>query len=73
MIITMSSLLFFSVLVRVGDAAALTWSDIDYKKNVIHVTKTATCNENNTKAIGTPKSEAGKSKAGRWNILQSTL
>lgn len=45
--------------VRVGEAAALTWGDIDYKENVIHVTKTVTHNENGTIAIGSPKSEAG--------------
>lgn len=39
---------------------ALTWSDIDYKQNVIHVTKTATFNEDNTRTTGTPKSESGK-------------
>jgi len=35
-------------------------SDIDYKQNVIHVTKTVTFNENGTMNIGSPKSEAGK-------------
>lgn len=45
---------------RIGEAAALTWSDIDYKQNVIHVTKTVTFNEDSTMSIGSPKSEAGK-------------
>ena len=45
---------------RFGEAAALTWSDIDYKQNVIHVTKTVTFNEDNTRTTGTPKSESGK-------------
>ena len=45
---------------RMGEAAALAWSDIDYKQNVIHVTKTVTFNEDNTMSIGSPKSEAGK-------------
>ena len=45
---------------RFGEAAALTWSDIDYKQNVIHVTKTATFNEDNSRTTGTPKSESGK-------------
>ena len=45
---------------RFGEAAALTWSDIDHKQNVIHVTKTATFNEDNTRTTGTPKSESGK-------------
>ncbi len=45
---------------RIGEAAGLAWSDIDYKQNVIHVTKTVTFNEDNTMSIGSPKSEAGK-------------
>ena len=45
---------------RTGEAAALVWSDIDYKENVIHVTKTVTFNEDGTTSIGSPKSEAGK-------------
>lgn len=45
---------------RFGEAAALTWSDIDYKQNVIHITKTVTFNEDGTTNIGNPKSAAGK-------------
>lgn len=45
---------------RFGEAAALTWSDIDYKQNVIHVTKTVTFNEDGTKTMGSPKSRAGQ-------------
>lgn len=45
---------------RSGEAAALTWDDIDYKQNVIHITKTATFNEDKTATVGSPKSEAGK-------------
>lgn len=45
---------------RFGEAAALTWSDIDYKQNMIHITKTVTFNEDNTRTTGTPKSESGK-------------
>ncbi len=45
---------------RYGEAAALTWDDIDYKQNVIHVTKTVTFNEDNTRTTGTPKSGSGK-------------
>lgn len=45
---------------RSGEAAALTWDDIDYKQNVIHVTKTATFNEDGTTTVGSPKSEAGR-------------
>ena len=39
---------------RSGEAAALTWSDIDYKKNVIHVTKTVMFNEGNTRTCDRP-------------------
>lgn len=45
---------------RSGEAAALTWNDIDYKLNVIHITKTVTYNEDGTIGIGDPKSKAGK-------------
>lgn len=45
---------------RIGEASALLWSDIDYKQNVIHVTKTATFDENGAMSIGSPKSKAGK-------------
>ena len=45
---------------RFGETAALTWNDIDYKQNVIHVMKTVTFNEDNTRTTGTPKSESGK-------------
>ena len=44
---------------RTGEAAALTWSDIDYKQNVIHITKTGTLSENGEQVIGAPKSKAG--------------
>ena len=45
---------------RTGEAAALTWGDIDYKENVIHITKTGTYTEEGKRTVGTPKSEAGK-------------
>lgn len=46
---------------RQGEAAALNWSDIDYKQNVIHITKTVTYDENGKIKIGdSPKSEAGQ-------------
>lgn len=45
---------------RQGEVAALTWSDIDYKQNVIHVTKTVTYDEYGKIKVGdTPKSESG--------------
>lgn len=46
--------------IRFGEAAALTWNDIDEKQNVIHITKTTTFNEDNTRTTGTPKNESSK-------------
>ena len=46
--------------IRAGEAAALTWQDIDTKKNVIHITKTTTKDDNGKLTIGTSaKTEAG--------------
>lgn len=42
------------------EAGKVLWGDIDYKQNVIHVTKTVTFNEDSTMGIGSPKSEGGK-------------
>lgn len=44
---------------RTGEAAALTWEDIDYAENVAHVRKTWTHTEAGERVIGTPKSAAG--------------
>lgn len=44
---------------RSGEAAALTWSDIDYINNVIHINKTVSFDKNNNMIINTPKSKAG--------------
>lgn len=44
---------------RVGEASALTWQDIDYKSNVIHVTKTISRTADGKYTTGTPKSRAG--------------
>lgn len=46
--------------VRAGEAAAITWGDIDFNNSVIHINKTKTFDENNKLTIGTPKSGAGK-------------
>lgn len=45
---------------RTGEAAALTWNDIDYINNVIHINKTATFTAEGKSTIGSPKSAAGK-------------
>lgn len=42
---------------RVGEVSALTWSDIDYVNNVIHVTKTISRTEDGKYTEGTPKSK----------------
>lgn len=42
---------------RVGEASALTWSDIDYVNNVIHITKTASLTADGKRTVGTPKSK----------------
>ena len=58
---------------RSGEAAALTWSDIDYKQNVIHITKTVTYNEDGTIGIGSPKSESGKRDIPLNGTIRSVL
>lgn len=44
---------------RIGEAAALTWNDIDHVKNVIHVTKTVSKSKDGHGMVGSPKSRAG--------------
>lgn len=44
---------------RLGEACALTWGDIDYNENVIHINKTQTFSIDGKLTKGTPKSEAG--------------
>ena len=44
---------------RVGEATALRWNDIDYTNNVIHVTKTVTRTAAGSYTEGTPKSKTG--------------
>ncbi len=41
---------------RLGEAAALTWQDIDRKNNVIHISKTITRSETGEVIVGSPKS-----------------
>lgn len=43
---------------RIGECTALEWQDIDYKNNVIHVTKTISRTSTGEYTIGTPKSES---------------
>lgn len=44
---------------RTGEAAALTYSDIDRKNNVIHITKTVSRVGNGSFEISTPKTKSG--------------
>lgn len=44
---------------RVGEATALTWQDVDNKNNVVHITKTVSRTEEGKYMIGTPKSKTG--------------
>ena len=41
---------------RIGEASALMWQDIDYKNNVIHITKTISRTDKGKYIVGTPKS-----------------
>lgn len=58
---------------RCGEAAALTWNDIDYKENVIHITKTFSYTEDGALVIGTPKSKAGKRDIPLTDTIKSVL
>ncbi|MCR5629823.1 tyrosine-type recombinase/integrase [Eubacterium sp.] len=55
---------FFALLIssgmRFGECAALTWNDIDYENNVIHINKTITHNEKGKQTVGIPKTETSK-------------
>lgn len=56
---------------RYGEVGALTWKDIDFKNNVIHVTKTLTYTEDSKVVVGeTPKSEAGRRDIPLTNVLK---
>ncbi len=43
---------------RFGEAAALTWRDVDYRKNVIHIRNNITYTEEGKAVVGSPKSES---------------
>lgn len=44
---------------RIGEATALTWADIDYINKEIHITKTVSMSRDNKLIIATPKSKSG--------------
>lgn len=59
---------------RCGEVGALQWSDIDYKNNVIHVTKTITRNIDRKLIIGdTPKTDAGQRDIPLNNTIKQIL
>lgn len=45
--------------VRVGEALALSWEDVDYQENVIHISKTLTRTHDGFAVGSIPKTEAG--------------
>lgn len=45
---------------RLGEAAALTWNDIDEQNEVIHITKTVTREGDRAFAVGSPKTQDSK-------------
>lgn len=57
---------------RIGEACALEWSDIDYKANVIHITKTAT-DTNSGVVIQTPKTKKSKRDIPLTDEIRSTI
>lgn len=44
---------------RIGEATVLTWADIDYINEEIHITKTVSMDRNNKQIVTTPKSKSG--------------
>lgn len=49
--------LLLSTGMRIGEAAALTWADIDYINGVIHITKTVATDTDNKKIINSAKTK----------------
>lgn len=57
---------------RIGEACALEWSDIDYKANVIHIAKTAT-DTNSGVVIQTPKTKKSKRDVPLTDEIRSVI
>ena len=55
---------YFALLIqtglRTGEASALTWKDVDYTNNLIHVTKTIMRTGDNMFEVGPPKTKSSK-------------
>lgn len=58
---------------RFGEAAALQWSDIDWKANVIHITKTVAYNEENKRVVGSAKTASSVRDIPMNEIIQRIL
>ena len=58
---------------RCGEVGALQWGDIDYKNNVIHVTKTVTKGSSGALALGTPKTAASVRDIPLTNAVKEIL
>lgn len=59
---------------RCGEAAALSWDDVDYKKNVIHVRATTTLDKDGKFVIGSsPKTKAGKRDIPLNSVIRDIL
>jgi integrase len=59
--------------IRVGEAAALLWSDLDYKNNVIHITKTITRTAEGKYIEGPPKSKTGIRDIPMTDVVKDVL
>lgn len=58
---------------RYGEVACLLQSDVDYAKNVIHITKTVTTDENGKTIVGPPKSDSGERDIPITESMKSVL
>ena len=58
---------------RLGEAAALLWSDLDYKNNVIHITKTITRTAEGKYIEGPPKSKTGIRDIPMTDVVKDVL
>lgn len=58
---------------RIGEAAALRWSDIDYANNMIHITKTITRTATGEYTEGAPKSKTGTRDIPMNDIIKGIL
>lgn len=58
---------------RFGEAASLTWKNIDHVNNVIHVTSTVTLDNKGNRTVGTPKSKSSDRDVPMNDSIKSIL